>query len=167
MRGSIIFASMYIGGGLGLRFVGLSVGSVAASSGSALNELCSLISCSHCFLSNVSIFLALASGVTFRFFMEVATVQLSSWYVLLPFGLYCFHNIVFFLYICRVCSFIYEIWFTGINFHWSTVSHVRLGRLPRRNSRNCFSEYRERGAQRIKKFRKKEEVLFRSQRLHS
>ena len=44
MRGSIIFASMYIGGGLGMRFVGLSVGSVAASSGSALNGLCSLIS---------------------------------------------------------------------------------------------------------------------------
>ena len=49
MRGSIIFASTYIGGGLGVRFVGLSVGSVAASSGSALNGLCSLISCSHCF----------------------------------------------------------------------------------------------------------------------
>ena len=44
MRGSIIFASMYIGGGLGMRFVGLSVGPVAASSGSALNGLCSLIS---------------------------------------------------------------------------------------------------------------------------
>ena len=119
MRGSIIFASMYIGGGLGMRFVGLSVGSVAACSGSALNGLCSLISCSHCFFSNVSIFLALASGVTFCFLLEVATVQLSSWYVLLPFGLYCFHNIVFFLYICRVCSFIYEICFSGINyFYW-------------------------------------------------
>ena len=79
MRGSIIFASMYIGGGLGIRFVGLSVGSVAASSGSALNGLCSLISSSHCFFSSVSIFLALASGVTFRFLLEVATVQLSSW----------------------------------------------------------------------------------------
>ena len=43
MRGSIIFASMYIGGGLRMRVVGLSVGSVAVSSGSALNELCSLI----------------------------------------------------------------------------------------------------------------------------
>ena len=42
MRGSIIFASTYIGGGLGVRFVGFSVGSVAASSGSALNGLCSL-----------------------------------------------------------------------------------------------------------------------------
>ena len=79
MRGSIIFASMYIGGGLGIRFVGLSVGSVAASSGSTLNGLCSLISCSHCFFSYVSIFLALASGVTFRFLLEVATVQLSFW----------------------------------------------------------------------------------------
>ena len=68
MRGSIIFASTYIGGGLGVRFVGLSVGSVAASSGSALNGLCSLISCSHCFFSYVSIFLALASEITFRFF---------------------------------------------------------------------------------------------------
>ena len=44
MRGSVIFVSMYIGGGLGMRFVGLSVGSVAVSSGSALNELCSFIS---------------------------------------------------------------------------------------------------------------------------
>ena len=44
MRGSIIFASMYIGGGLVMRFFGLSVGSVAVSSDSALNELCSLIS---------------------------------------------------------------------------------------------------------------------------
>ena len=44
MRGSIIFASMYIGDGLGMRFVGLSVGSIAASSRSALNGLCSLIS---------------------------------------------------------------------------------------------------------------------------
>ena len=31
------------------------------------------------FFSNVSVFLALASGVTFRFLLEVATVQLSSW----------------------------------------------------------------------------------------
>ena len=38
MRGSIIFASMYLGDGLGMRFVGLSVESVAASSGSALND---------------------------------------------------------------------------------------------------------------------------------
>ena len=49
MRGSIIFASIYIGDGLGMRFFGLFVGSVAASYGSALNGLCSLISCSHCF----------------------------------------------------------------------------------------------------------------------
>ena len=31
------------------------------------------------FFSNVSVFLALASGITFRFLLEVATVQLSSW----------------------------------------------------------------------------------------
>ena len=43
-EGSIIFTSMYIRGGLGMRFVGLSVGSVPISFGSALNELCSLIS---------------------------------------------------------------------------------------------------------------------------
>ena len=170
MRGSIIFASMHIGGGLGMRFVGLSVGSVAASSGSALNGLCSLIFCSHCFFFKCINFPRACERGYLPFFAggcHRPAFFLVYWYVLLPVGLCCFHNIVFFLYICRVCSFIYEIWFTGINFHWSTVSHVRLGRLPRRNSRNCFSEYRERGAQRIKKFRKKEEVLFRSQRLHS
>ena len=75
MRGSIIFAYMYIGGDLGMRFVGLSVGSVAVSSGSTLNELCSLISYSHCFFfSSVSVFLPLANGVTLRFLLEVATV---------------------------------------------------------------------------------------------
>ena len=54
MRRSIIFASIYIGGGLAMRVVGLSVGSIAVSSGSALNELLSLISCSHCFFSGIS-----------------------------------------------------------------------------------------------------------------
>ena len=49
MRGSIIFVSMYIGGGLAMRVVGFSVGSVAVSSGSTLNELLSLVSSSHCF----------------------------------------------------------------------------------------------------------------------
>ena len=44
---------------------------------------------------------------------------LVYWYVLLPVGLCCFHNIVLFLYICRVCSFIYEICFSWINyFYW-------------------------------------------------
>ena len=81
MRGSIIFASMYISGGLGMWVVRLSVGSVAVFSGSALNELFSLISCSHCFFSSVSVFLPLANGVTLRFLLEVATIQLSSWCV--------------------------------------------------------------------------------------
>ena len=75
---SIIFASMYIGGGLAMRVVGRSVGSVAVSSGDALNELLSLISCSHCFFSGISVFLSLANGVTLCFLLEVATVQLSS-----------------------------------------------------------------------------------------
>ena len=82
------------------------------------------------------------------------------WFVVLSVGLCCFHNIVFFLYICRVCSSIYKMcllswlfllvesaWFhvlwMGVyfvafsslllHFHLSTVSHVRLGRLHRRN----------------------------------
>ena len=48
-------------------------------SGSALNELLSLISCSHCFLSGSTVFLPLVHGVTLRFLLEVTTVQLSSW----------------------------------------------------------------------------------------
>ena len=86
MRGSIIFASMYISGGLGMWVVRLSVGSVAVFSGSALNELFSLISCSHCFFSSVSVFLPLANGVTLRFLLDVATVRLSSWCVPRPGG---------------------------------------------------------------------------------
>ena len=57
MKGSIILAPMYIGGGLAIRVVGFSVGSVTVSSGSALNELRSVISCSHCFLSATVTFL--------------------------------------------------------------------------------------------------------------
>ena len=121
MRRSIIFASMYIGGGLGMRFVGLSVGSVAASSGSALNGLCSLISWSHCFFSNVSVLPACERGYLpfFAGGCHRPAFFMVYWYVFLPVGLCCFHDIVCFLYICRVCSSIYEICFSWINyFDW-------------------------------------------------
>ena len=62
-----------------MRVVGFSVGAVTVSSGSALNELRSVISCIHCCLSATVTFLPLVHGVTFRFLPEVATFQLSSW----------------------------------------------------------------------------------------
>ena len=122
MRGSIIFAFTYIGGGLGVRFVGLSVGSVAASSGSALNGLCSLISCSHCFFFVCINFPRACERGYLPFFAggcHRPAFFLVYWYVLFPVGLCCFHNIIIFLCICRVCSFIYEKCFTGVNyFYW-------------------------------------------------
>ena len=121
MRGSIIFASMYIGGGLAMRIVGLSVGSVAVSSSSALNELCSLISCSHCLFSSVSVFFPLANGITLRFcwelppssFLRGVLVRCSRhWLVIFP----CCR---LFFCICRVCSYIYKVCFSFVSyFYW-------------------------------------------------
>ena len=64
-----------------MRVVDFLVGSVTVSSGSALNELRSVISCSHCCLSAIIAFLPLVHDVTFRFLLEVSTFQLSSWCV--------------------------------------------------------------------------------------
>ena len=64
-----------------MRVIGFSVGSVTVCSGSTLNELRSVISYSHRYLSATIAFLPLVHGVTFHFLLEVTTFQLSSWCV--------------------------------------------------------------------------------------
>ena len=158
MRGSIIFASMYIDSGLAIRVVGLSVESVAVSSGSALNELCRLISCSHCFFLIFRFSSRLRTGLLWVFcwkfppssFLRGVLVPCSRhWLVIFP----CWR---LFFCLCRACSSIYKVCFSFISyfyrwnlhdstfcrgvffaafssllphFHWSSVSHVRLARL--------------------------------------
>ena len=101
------------------------------------------------------------SGVTLRFLLEVATVQLSSWYVgsLFP-SLACdismltsfvsasvepiallilYVSPLLIILIGGICIFlamgVYFAAFSSLlpHFHWSIVSHVRLCRLHRRN----------------------------------
>ena len=64
-----------------MRVISFTIGSVAVSCGSALNELRSVISCSYCFLSATIAFLPLVHSVTFRFLLEVATFQPPSCWV--------------------------------------------------------------------------------------
>ena len=122
LRGSTIFASMYIGGGLGMQFVGLSVGSFAASSGSALNGLCSLISWSHCFFFQVYQFSSrLRTGLPSVFCWRLPPSSFLHGVLVryLSVGLCFFHDIVFFLYICRVCCSIYKICVSWVGyFYW-------------------------------------------------
>ena len=73
------------------------------------------------FFSIVSVFLPLANGVTLRFLLEVATVQLPSWCVgSLSLSLACDISMLsFFFCMCRVCSSIYKICFSGTSyFYW-------------------------------------------------
>ena len=82
-----------------MRVVGRSVGSVAVSSGSALNELLNFISCSHCFFSVTSVFFSLANGVTLCFFAGSCYRQaffVMCWFIAPVIGLWYFHVNVFF-----------------------------------------------------------------------
>ena len=133
-----------------MRIVGHYVGSFAVSSGSALNELCNLISCSHCFLLVFRFSSNLRTGLLCVFcwklppssFLRGVLVPCSRhWLVIFP-------GWRLFFCLCRACSSIYKVCFSFIsyfywcNLHVSTfcrwaftlhVSHVRLSRLHMRN----------------------------------
>ena len=93
-----------------MRFVGLFVGSVAVSSGSALNELCSLIFWSHCFFFQCFDFPPACERGYLEFFAgscHCPAFFVVCWFVVLVVGLWYFHVIVFFsTYVESVALFI-------------------------------------------------------------
>ena len=135
MRGSIIFASMYIGGGLGMRF----------DPTFRWVRCCLFWQCAEWIMQFdilKPLFLFQCFGFPhafergylafFAWSYHRPTFFVVYWFIVLFVGLCYFHVIVFFLYICRVCSSIYKICISWVDyFYWWNLHDSRFvdGRL--------------------------------------